>query len=223
MQYAITNIINILLVINKNMQSLLFFIYWLYQPWKEINHQRNSRKWEEGSRWIISLQLLNKSQLSVLLSKWSVLTLMLWKTSLEAIPLQLQGGVTYIGAVHIAATGVKILDRPKLSLDLLTTPDLCPWPFDPSVMRMRNRLIDVILTIHSAVYMGKQPPWPFDRTPQCCLTVWPRFDPGRSYLYSTYMSNPPLLDGAEKLGDYTKFDSESDVRTTTNDWKYGHT
>ena len=36
------------------------------------------------------------------------------------------GGVTYIGAVHIAAIGVKILDRPKLSLDLLTTPDLCP-------------------------------------------------------------------------------------------------
>ena len=36
-----------------------------------------------------------------------------------------QGGVTYISAVHIAATGVKILDRPKLSLDLLTTPDLC--------------------------------------------------------------------------------------------------
>ena len=32
-----------------------------------------------------------------------------------------------------------------------------------------------------------------------------------------------LLDGAEKLGDYTKFDSESGVRTTTNDWKYGHT
>ena len=37
-----------------------------------------------------------------------------------------QGGVTYIGTVHIAATGVKILDRPKISLDLLTTPDLCP-------------------------------------------------------------------------------------------------
>ena len=23
--------------------------------------------------------------------------------------------------------------------------------------------------------------WPFDRTPRRCLTVWPRFDPGRSY------------------------------------------
>ena len=42
-----------------------------------------------------------------------------------AIPV-VKGGVTYIGAVHIAATGVKILDRPKISLDLLTTPDLCP-------------------------------------------------------------------------------------------------
>ena len=38
----------------------------------------------------------------------------------------LQGGVTYIGDVHIAATGVKILDRPRISPDLLTTPDLCP-------------------------------------------------------------------------------------------------
>ena len=60
-------------------------------------------------------------------------------------------GGTYIGAVHIAVTGLKILDRPKLSLDQLTTPDLCPWPFDPSVMHMRNQLIDVILSIHSAV------------------------------------------------------------------------
>ena len=34
-------------------------------------------------------------------------------------------GVSHIGAVHMAATGVKILDRPKISLDLLTTPDLC--------------------------------------------------------------------------------------------------
>ena len=29
-------------------------------------------------------------------------------------------------AVQIAATGVKILDRPKSVFDLLTTPDLCP-------------------------------------------------------------------------------------------------
>ena len=66
-----------------------------------------------------------------------------------------QGGFTYIGAVHIAATGVKILDRPKISLDLLTTPDLCPSPFDPSVIRMRNWLIDVILTIHSRGAAGE--------------------------------------------------------------------
>ena len=52
----------------------------------------------------------------------------------------------------------------KIGPDLLTTPDLCLWPFDQSVKRMRNRLIDIILTIHNR---GKRP---LDRTPQCCLT-----------------------------------------------------
>ena len=35
--------------------------------------------------------------------------------------------------------------------------------------------------------------WPLDRTPPSRLTVWPHFDPGRSYMYSAYMCNPPLV------------------------------
>ena len=46
--------------------------------------------------------------------------------TLEAVIEEKEGRV-YIGAVHIAATRAKILDCPKLSLNLLTTPDLCSF------------------------------------------------------------------------------------------------
>ena len=53
-----------------------------------------------------------------------------------------RGGYTYRCCTYSCDRGQDFWPS-KISLDLLTAPDLCPWPFDPSLMRMRKRHIDV--------------------------------------------------------------------------------